>query len=688
MSNKKLIYSWNLNNPTNISLLNPNQSVSIDKINDYVLIEIKQNRSTPGTILNKKFVLQSDKIYLLEVNGLASREKSAFLFAADKDSDSSSTKRLIENYTFVSSDKFNQSACAGWCCNYVSNVEIGILVTNPKIGDKIYLKEIKLYEAETLENNEKNELDCHSLNNNNNILENHSMEENIINILDKLSNNLSNTSNVDIESNKYELNVPKEVESCVFEKSNQYQLDLVIDKEPVTFMNEEDIINACCEDESNENISNVGKNTNCLKNSYNAHKDIKSNYKLCNLFELPRCYHDDFKLKNIAESFILDHDINVNKNTNLPSGWSFFAQFMSHDLTFNSNTAPFFDLYSIYGNPDIKYLFSNNKFILGNNNTDLYRNLDGTPIIPDPRNDDNYICAQLHVLFLLFHNKLIDYYADKDNIPNLFEFVKKEVIFYYQWIIVNDFLSRLIDNDILNSICKYSTKYYSISKFNGAIPAEFAIACFRYGHFTLNNYYNIAYNLNLSQDDLHQFTKGNLPEYIIDWNKFFNVSDNIEPQYSNKINCDIARDLHNLQGPPNGCYNKPENIDYEFNSLFYRNLLRAQQFNLPSGQNIALCMGMHSIPNDTMKQFDTNGALQRNNMIDNTPLIIYMLKEAEIFKNGEMLTGCGGIIVAEVLMSILIEDPYSYFNAKWTPSLPSKELGDFTIGDLISFVYQ
>jgi len=54
MSNKKLIYSWNLNNPTNISLLNPNQSVSIDKINDYVLIEINQNRSTPGIILNKK----------------------------------------------------------------------------------------------------------------------------------------------------------------------------------------------------------------------------------------------------------------------------------------------------------------------------------------------------------------------------------------------------------------------------------------------------------------------------------------------------------------------------------------------------------------------------------------------------------------------------------------------------------
>jgi hypothetical protein len=130
-------------------------------------------------------------------------------------------------------------------------------------------------------------------------------------------------------------------------------------------------------------------------------------------------------------------------------------------------------------------------------------------------------------------------------------------------------------------------------------------------------------------------------------------------------------------------------MNYEKNSLPLRNLMRAQQHNLPSGQNVARAMGINPIPKDTMKQFDTNGALERNDMLENTPLITYILKESEIFKRGEMLTGSGGIIVAEVILSILMEDCNSYFNSSehWTPSLPSKQCGHFTMGDLIRFIY-
>ena len=90
-----------------------------------------------------------------------------------------------------------------------------------------------------------------------------------------------------------------------------------------------------------------------------------------------------------------------------------------------------------------------------------------------------------------------------------------------------------------------------------------------------------------------------------------------------------------------------------------------------------------------MHQYDTHCVLEQNNMIDNTPLLIYILKESEIFKCGEMLTGIGGIIVAEVMLSILFSDCHSYFNANsaWCPSLPSKEKNQFSMGDLIHFIY-
>ena len=122
MSNKKLIYCWNLNNPARINEISKNQSVDINRLNDYLIVDIKQNKSTPGIVVKQKFKSQCDKVYLLEVNALSSRECSAFLFAEDTSGESGNCKRLIENYTYVSADRTNQLSCAGWCCNYVSEV--------------------------------------------------------------------------------------------------------------------------------------------------------------------------------------------------------------------------------------------------------------------------------------------------------------------------------------------------------------------------------------------------------------------------------------------------------------------------------------------------------------------------------------------------------------------------------------
>ena len=41
---------------------------------------------------------------------------------------------------------------------------------------------------------------------------------------------------------------------------------------------------------------------------------------------------------------------------------------------------------------------------------------------------------------------------------NLFEFVKEQVTFYYQWIIINDWLPRWVDNNIIESF-HYNFKY-------------------------------------------------------------------------------------------------------------------------------------------------------------------------------------------------------------------------------------
>ena len=47
------------------------------------------------------------------------------------------------------------------------------------------------------------------------------------------------------------------------------------------------------------------------------------------------------------------------------------------------------------------------------------------------------------------------------------------------------------------------------------------------------------------------------------------------------------------------------------------------------------------------------------------------------------------MIVAEVILSLILEDPNSYLNAEynWKPNIPTTVKDEFTIADLIKFVY-
>ncbi len=74
-------------------------------------------------------------------------------------------------------------------------------------------------------------------------------------------------------------------------------------------------------------------------------------------------------------------------------------------------------------------------------------------------------------------------------------------------------------------------------------------------------------------------------------------------------------------------------------------------------------------------------------MEQSTPLWYYILKEAEVFENGEQMRPVGGRIVGEVFIGLLKADKDSYLtvNKNWKPTLPSATPGDFKITDLLKF---
>jgi hypothetical protein len=68
-----------------------------------------------------------------------------------------------------------------------------------------------------------------------------------------------------------------------------------------------------------------------------------------------------------------------------------------------------------------------------------------------------------------------------------------------------------------------------------------------------------------------------------------------------------------------------------------------------------------------------------------TPLWLYVLKEAEMLEDGDRLGPVGGRIVGEVLLGIIDADPESYrsVDPSWRPTLPSREPGVFGIADIL-----
>ena len=106
------------------------------------------------------------------------------------------------------------------------------------------------------------------------------------------------------------------------------------------------------------------------------------------------------------------------ENLWVPAGYTYFAQFIDHDLTFDSTSSlnpadrppqgsrvpsnlrtPRFDLDSLYGDgPDANpFMYENDGASLLTDNHDLLRSTNDRAIIGDKRNDENSIICQVHL---------------------------------------------------------------------------------------------------------------------------------------------------------------------------------------------------------------------------------------------------------------------------------------------------
>jgi hypothetical protein len=307
--------------------------------------------------------------------------------------------------------------------------------------------------------------------------------------------------------------------------------------------------------------------------------------------------------------------------------------------------------------------------------------------LADSRNVDNLLLRQLHVLFLKFHNEAVRQLQDNSAFAEtaemlgpgtLFERARRLVCWHYQWIIRHDYLPRVLHNDAWNY---QEARTGRKADGNFAVPIEFSLAAFRFGHSMVRN----AYRLNCRQKrvligELMALGQEAAPipdDYLVEWGTFFDgLPTSGPPASASFIDTSVSVAMHGLSPGTIRLANALEAVDPS--NLPVRTLLRGARARIASGQEIADALASQGrieagdklstseLSSDTA---DLSGSvLKKNGLHDNTPLFYYILKEAELKGAGLTLGPVGSHIVSEVIQGALESDPDGYMavaGSKW-----------------------
>lgn len=411
------------------------------------------------------------------------------------------------------------------------------------------------------------------------------------------------------------------------------------------------------------------------------------------------------------------------------AGITFLGQFIDHDMTFDTSSplgvptapessanarTPSLDLDAVYGRGWIEdpHLYDpadriKLKVESGGVFEDVPRMGDETAMIADPRNDEHVILAGMQAAFLMFHNNVVDMLRDDGEArragqgddradARLFARARQLVTWHYQWIVLNEFLPAIIGQELTRDILRGGRRFYRPRPGEQSIPVEFQGAAYRFGHSMVRPSYRANFG-NPADPTPSGFVgfifeplqEGTIPtdppdlrggcraaRRFVGWQTFFDFGGAQTPNArpNKRIDTKISTPLFQLPLAAIASHDLPT-------SLPQRNLLRHLTWSVPSGQAIAAQMGIEPLAPSQLAELSTFNVGLENS----TPLWYYVLKEAEVLKDGLTLAGVGARLVGEVIIGLLELDKTSHLSQGWRPTLPRRAQETFDMVDLLTF---
>ncbi|TPV53872.1 hypothetical protein FJ444_20290 [Aestuariibacter sp. GS-14] len=385
----------------------------------------------------------------------------------------------------------------------------------------------------------------------------------------------------------------------------------------------------------------------------------------------------------------------------LPAGYTYLGQFIDHDLqrfatadtplmgTIHGDgkvprARPELDLASLYGTgfsePFVDQQSGKLKVKkLGSGAYDFIRGDAGAPLIADTRNEENLLIAQLHVLFIRFHNAVVKQLSAQPNTANsptaLYDMARQIVTARYLHIVVHDFLKRILWDEVW-------TAYFGAADCMDTLFSEqelagtnaFNTAVFRFGHAMVRPEYVLnEHKTRLTLRQLFNYRAGSdyftsgfthiPPEVCVNWTRFFYTPDEFRAQPKGKQAAVHLSPKNTIVIP---------GLMWPNNVLAIRNLLRSWNENTPLAQvyeNKIAALPVRAVLSDfpllTPDNMDTpvtslfaqvaNGDVLKHH----TPLWYYILREAQYVQHTPAIRRKGylgplaSVIVASAFKQIL-----------------------------------
>jgi hypothetical protein len=454
---------------------------------------------------------------------------------------------------------------------------------------------------------------------------------------------------------------------------------------------------------------------------------------------------DPSVLKSIAKTLTRGGS-SADEESGVPAGYTYLGQFVAHDLSFDKTVAglgddvaperlvqersPSLDLDSLYGaGPQDRrsrtfYAEDGRSLETGTTAADSFPEFEGfdlprtigpaapLALIPDPRNDDNLAVAQTHAAFIRFHNRVAEAAtAAGDPAADRFAAARELVTRHYQWMVWHDYLPRICEPTVLDDVRANGRKVFEAGaeqRDAPSMPIEFSVGSFRLGHSMVRDIYKWNRRREIGPKDLFVFSArgGNLgggralPSIMApDLRRFYDFGAAGRPDLAvtaeefnvaKRIDTRIVTALGRLPLGTFGATAPP--ADNMETNLAFRNLMRARQVELASGQQMFSRLaehGVHVRPLSREQIWSGMGGVRldaeaiKDAVAKRTPLWIYILREAEL--NHNKLDGVGARIVAETFHRAIAASRISIFrDPPWLPTL-GRVAGHFTMVDLLLF---